>query len=283
MLRDTVGGTAVNLLPSEKPADIYQAVADVCYGKVLEEAERGVGGAVNWANQLQGGIPRAMAKKPVMTLPYGSTQQACTASIYAWAVDNVTFEKNTYFRHSLYMNPLLWGSIGEVVIAARQAMDWIQDCAGVITKAEQALSYTTPLGFPVYQANRKFKVRKIETQIGGRLQLKLATDTEEFDSRKQRQGSAPNLVHAIDATHMMMAVDAMSDTDFALIHDDFGVHACDTEEFRRIIRETFVDLHDNNDVLQDFADAHADVELPPMPEKGTLDIKQVLDSEYFFG
>lgn len=283
MLRDSVGGKSVNLIPGEKPADIYQDVADVCYAKILEKAEEGEGGAVNWANVLPGGMTRKLPKQPVMTLPYGSTQQACTASIFKWAQENVEFPKNTAFRHSLYLNPLLWKSIGEVVVAARTAMDWMQDCASRITKAGLPISFVTPLGFPVYQVNYKCETIRIDTQIGGRLQLKLATETDKLDPRKQRQGTPPNGVHACDATHMMMTVDASEAEDFALIHDDYGVHAADTEDFRRVIQEQFVELHANHDFLQIFADAHAEVDLLPVPDKGDLDIEQVLDSPYFFG
>ena len=145
------------------------------------------------------------------------------------------------------------------------------------------MSYKTPLGFPVHQATKKMKLREIETQIGGRLRLKLATNTVQLDKRKQRQASAPNFVHSIDATHMYMAVCAMGDTDFALIHDDFGVPPNRTAEFRRIIQETFYELHTSNDVLADFQDNHSEVSLPPLPEKGSLDLSLVMKSDYFFG
>ncbi|NQZ02101.1 MAG: hypothetical protein HRT45_15690 [Bdellovibrionales bacterium] len=183
MLRDSVGGKSVNLTPGDKPADIYQDVADVCYAKILDKAAEGEGGAVNWANVLKGGMTRKLPKTPVMTLPYGSTQQACTGSIFKWAKENVEFPENTTFRHSLYLNPLLWTSIGEVVIAAREAMDWLQDCSSAITKAGKPISFVTPLGFPVHQVNMKYDTVRIETQIAGRLQLRLATETEEFCSR----------------------------------------------------------------------------------------------------
>ncbi len=283
MLRDEIGGAAVNLTPNDRPADIYQTVADVTFGKLLAKADLGEGGAINWVAQLGEAMSRKLTKTPVMTLPYGSTQQACTASIYKWATENAEFERNTVFRHSMYLEPILWSSIGEVVVAARAAMDWLQDASTVLTKAGQPIRYNTPLGFPVLQGTHKVKLREIETQIGGRLRLKLATPTKELDSRKQRQGSAPNFVHSIDATHMFMAVNRMGDTDFALIHDDFGVPANRTAEFRRIIQETFYELHTDNDCLALFRDAHSMVELAPLPAKGSLDLSDVLRSPYFFG
>lgn len=292
MLRDEVGGAAVNLIPSDRPSDIYQEVADWAWDKVLSAAKDGEGGAINWKTVLgDNGIPRALTKKPVMTLPYGSTQQSCTTAIYMWMHDNIpdALPDNTQFKHALYMSPVIWDSISEVVVAARSAMDWIQDCAGQLSKAGYPIQYNSPIGFPVLQDSKKYTSKQIETQISGRLRVRIATRTDELNGRKQRQGSSPNLVHHVDACHMMMTLNACVDlgiTDFAMIHDDFGTHACDAHKMQAAIRETFVALHSEQDILADFKAAHEDrhdIELPVLPERGTLSLEAVRQSEYFFG
>lgn len=291
MLRDEVGGRAVNLCPSTEPNDIYGAVGRVCTGMLREAAALGEGGAINWLHQLPDQtVPRGLAKNPVMTLPYGSTQQACTQSIYGWGLDNeLEFEKNTAFRHAIYLSPLLWQSIGEVVIAARAAMGWIQECSTILSNAGHQILYTSPLGFPVLQNSQKLEEYRIETQIGGRLQVRYKREAPALDKRRQRNGSSPNLVHHVDATHMMMAVCAALSVgieDFALIHDDFGTHAADTATFQRLIQETFVRLHTDHNILANFKREHEErhgIELPDLPPMGDLDINDVLQSDYFFG
>lgn len=64
------------------------------------------------------------------------------------------------------------------------------------------------------------------------------------------------------------------------IHDDFGVHAADTERFHQIIREEFIAMYEGNTILQDMA-ARTGYEVPP-PDIGDLDLRQVLASTYFF-
>jgi len=301
MLRDPVGGQAVNLLAAPVPADIYQRVADVATRKL-----RGLralntpahAGAINWLNlfeQVGGhnadGMPRELSKKPVMTLPYGSTRTACSESIFRWIMDEAPtyFDKNTNFKHALYLTPILWSSISEVVVAARDAMKWVQDCSSILTKKQHPLAYTSPLGFPVYQSAFKFRTKQIETQIGGRIELRIAIPGNKLDGRKQRQGSSPNLVHHADATHLMMVVNAglAEDIDcFSMIHDDFGCHAGRIDTLQRIIRETFVDLHENHDILADFKAEHEarhDLILPDLPPRGDLDLSAVKHSAYFFG
>jgi DNA-directed RNA polymerase len=288
MLRDSIGGSAVNLLPADLPADIYQRVADVCYNKLLG---MDAPAAQNWIWMLGDSMPRSLSKSPVMTLPYGSTQQACTSSIYKWLKEKAerSFPENTAFSQSIFLAPILWESIGEVVIAARAAMKWIQDCSSIISKAGADIEYVSPIGFPVIQRRMKYTSRQIDTQIGGRLQLRLATSTTQVDGRKQRQGSSPNLIHHVDACHMMMCINASLDegiTDFAMIHDDFGTHACDADNLQRVIGETFHDLHSNYNILENFKEVHEerlDIILPDLPDYGDLDINTVLQSKYFFG
>lgn len=294
MLRDEIGGAAVNLVPADKPQDIYQTVADVCTDKlnVIVTSNEDDHAARNWLRSFdQNVMPRKLSKKPVMTLPYGSTQRACTDSIYQWAFTEKRdkFHKNTIFKHSIYLTPLLWGSIGEVVVAARAAMDWLQECSGILAKENHPLLYTSPLGFPVLQSTMKIKTKRIRTQIAGDLKITLASRTNQLDARKQKQGSSPNFVHHIDACHMMMTILACMDVgiaDFAMIHDDFGTHACDAAKMQKAIRETFVKLYTDNDVLLNFKRVHEeryDIELPDLPPIGSLDISVVLQSDYFFG
>jgi DNA-directed RNA polymerase len=83
-----------------------------------------------------------------------------------------------------------------------------------------------------------------------------------------------------------MTVNATDFSAYAMIHDSFGTHACNTDVLARVLREQFYKLYNDNDVLQDLKDqleSQCNVELDDIPEKGSLDISEVLNSEYFFG
>ena len=297
MLRDSVGGAAVNLMPGDRPSDIYQRVADVMTDKLRANAVT-MGdehqASRNWITLFNrmglDGAPRSLSKKPVMTLPYGSTERACCDSIAAWYNEQKmdVFPKATAFKHSLYLTPILWGSIGEVVIAARAAMAWIRKCTSIVVKEGHHLEYTSILGFPVRQVTNKRDTIKIKTYLRGSLSVKIALPNKELDMRKMQNGSAPNFVHHADATHLAMTINAMADEgilDFAFIHDDYGCHAADVATMQRIIREQFVYMYTEYDILQRFKDEveqRTGVTLPPVPEKGDLNIKQVLQSPFFF-
>ena len=67
--RDALGAGAVNLLPAERPQDIYSEVAEIVERRRREDAESGV--AV--ARTLDGFVRRKVIKQTVMTTVYGVT------------------------------------------------------------------------------------------------------------------------------------------------------------------------------------------------------------------
>lgn len=300
MLRDEVGGTATNLCPG--PAqDIYTEVARKATAK-LSEMERedphspaGINAKawLDWFEEDTGKreVSRKIAKKPVMTMPYGATKQGCTEGIFAALLEKgvKNLAANRSYLAAIFLTPIIWEAIGETVIAARAAMDWLQKVAGILARENHPLQYTSPLGLPVYQGTRKQESRRVDTQLCGSLRIRLSVDTDKFDAFKQRNGSAPNFVHHSDATHLMMTVNraaAAGLQHFACIHDDYGVHAADTEDFHRHIREAFIELHSEHDLLAEFKDEleqQTGINLPDLPGKGCLDIEGVREARFFFG
>ena len=299
MLLDPVGGKSVNLVPAVRPSDIYQDVADVATNKlrrILDQPEHELYVyAANWLALFRKlgteGMGRKLAKKPVMTLPYGSTLQTCTQSVHGWYVEQKMefFPENTAFKHSLMLSKLLWESISEVVIAARAAMDWLQKSARILAKGDHPIVYETPVGFPMVQFTPNTDTKRIAAQIGGRVQLQIKKELPGVDYYKAASGSSPNLVHSVDAAHMHMVVAEGARrgiNHFAMIHDDFGVHARYIDEWHSIIREKFIELHSGKNILQDFKDqqeARTGVTLPDLPKIGDLELQDVSKSLFFFG
>lgn len=288
MLRDEVGGKATNLVNAEVPADIYSEVARVATNKLATSSLTTQREWLSFCLKYGKGIlPRKLAKKPVMTLPYGSTQFSCTDSIAEFVRDTDAdwFGEGNAFVAARDLTPILWGSISEVVIAAREAMDWLQKCSRVITAAGEPIRWDTPNGFPVCQAQFKTTdVLRLETTLGKR--LRIVEDTDKLDPVKQESGISPNFVHSMDANHMLATVKLAHERgidSFACIHDDFGTHCCDIEIFHGCIRESFVALYDGSDPIGDFYSryAHLGIDLPP--KMGTLNIAEVLTSQFFFG
>lgn len=293
MLRDEVGGAATNLVANNDnvPADIYAEVARVCYGKVRALAADDAD-AAHWLaflDKIGAKGQRSLAKRPVMTLPYGATRQSCTKYVYAAILDNDTeYFTEGNFKAAIWLTEHLWKSIGEVVVAARAGMDWLQKCAGAVTKVGKPIIWHTSDNFPIVQYSRVIETTQIETQLAGRFQVRVGTITDKLDGPRQRSSVAPNFVHSQDASHLRGTCRLAARygiLDMACIHDDYGTHAADTDRLQKIIRAAFVLEYRDRCPLSTFASEQlaSGADLPPMPKRGSLDLAQVINSPYFFG
>lgn len=298
MLRDEVSARAVNLAVADKPSDIYTDVAKECLRLLKESVE--CKDRDEWLQYVTmygaGAVPRKLAKRPVMTLPYGSTQRSCTKYIAEFVMEGVnkTIALKTHFslgvfKASSFLTPIMWGAIKNIVRSARDAMSWLRKCATEVTKAGHVLEWHTFDGFPVIQYERKINVHRITTQLCGRIDIMIGEQTDEIDRYKQASGIAPNFVHSQDGTHLRLAVRIANKKygieDFAVVHDDYGTHAGNIDNLHKAIRESFVLLYSNFDPLRAFVNLQATkgIKLPEPPEKGSFNIKDVLRSQYFFG
>lgn len=285
MLRDPVGAAATNLIPQGKPADIYTQVMHLAAERIKKEAEGGDALAIFWDGQLT----RDLVKRPVMTLPYGVTKAGMRGQIME-KMGNAR-DKEAHGQAS-YLAGVLWDAIGEVVIAARVAMDWLKGAAKVAAKGDMPVNWTTPAGFPVLQEYRETIGGRVETHISGRaVHITCNVEGTKLDSRRQALGISPNFIHSCDAAHLMLSVSTALEngiSDFAMIHDSYGTHAANTDTLAASLRAAFVDQYDR-EVLTDFRDelaaqlpAELAVELPELPPCGVLDLSLVERSQYFF-
>lgn len=299
-LRDPEGGSAVNLIPTDRPADIYQTVIDKTIAKVQADlthsGEKDIAQA--W---LDYGMSRKTAKRTTMTRVYGSTLYSARAFVQEYIMDTdakrrqedpdyISPLKEREFEAAVYLAKHVWSSINETVIAAKDGMDWLQECARELAAENLPIVWTTVDGFPVMQNYPDMAKRRVKTKFGDQLVYLTVQEAikDKLDRRRQGNGISPNWVHANDGCHLRMTVNLAAFngvTHFAMIHDSFGCHAADVEMLGACLRETFVELYVDNDPLLRFkaeGEALVGKELPALPEKGGLDVTQVRDSEFFF-
>lgn len=283
LLRDHIGGKGVNLTNSRLPADIYQDVSD----QLLSDL-RALHGDPMAAAWIQTGLGRKLAKRPVMTLPYGSTQTSAREYIMDWALDNMDkfpgMEQREVYQACQWLTPHLWTAMSKVVVAARAAMDWIQKrTSQVVGSTDEAMMWLSPVDFPVYQPYSVQETDRVRTRTLGGIDIttSMARDTDEVHRTKQRSGIAPNFVHSLDSSHMVRVINASDFTGYAMIHDDFGTHAADVGELWKIIRVEFYKMYTERDWLYDWSFQQGAYE-GEYPKKGDLNLGEVVNSEYFF-
>jgi DNA-directed RNA polymerase len=285
MLRDPVGGAATNLVPALTPADIYTEVLKLVNKVVRKDSEAGNADAMFW----DGVLCRSIVKQPVMTLPYGVTVSGMRNQVESNARKQGLSPSGDNCK---YLAGVLWKAIGEVVVAARHAMDWLKQAAKVASAADAPIHWTTPAGFPVLQEYRCDIARRVEVHIGGkRMEITRTIEGTKLDPRRQGLGISPNFVHSCDASHMMLTLNIALEngiTSFAMIHDSYGAHAGKAGILAASLRQAFLEQY-SADVLGNFRQELIDQlppeiasEIPELPPSGDLDLSLVLDSLYFF-
>lgn len=289
MLRDAVGGHATNLTNNEEMQDIYGQVATAAYRRLLAAPADEEGFRDWW---IKHGIKRDVVKRSVMTTPYGVTKRSATGYIvsdYLIAAGG-TLERKDMGKAAAYIMSHIWPAIGDVVIKAREAMDWLRSAAPKVLAAKAAIndpdpviSWVTPTGFLATQAYFDIEIHRIRTLLHGDVRIRVAAETDRPDVSRHASALAPNFVHSMDAAHMQLVAASAKRhgiDHLAMIHDDYGTHAANADTLFHIIRQEFVTMYQGNQPLVQFAERYPEAGTPP--EEGDLDITEVLLSDFFF-
>lgn len=305
MLRDAEGGAATNLLPSDRPQDIYQRVADRATGKlrlIASDSETERQDKVSAQRWMAIGIDRKTTKRSVMIRPYGGTRRATQQYISQHIHDDRNREERAVlnpddpqdmWKPSMFLASVVYEALDEIVVASKEAMDWLQSLAKLASQEELPVNWRTLVGMYVMQAYPNIKMRRVTTTLGdSSIKLSVKADQTGLDKKKQATGISPNFVHSLDAAALMRYVCRAKDRgidSFSLIHDSYGTHAADTQTSLDCLRAAFVDIYEKHDPLAEFEEDVTQVlsdkrraKVPERPPKGNLDIRAVLESEYFF-
>jgi len=288
MLRDPIGGGFTNLYDDTfvgPKQDIYSRVATNALAVIKMDSESSdpekAAVALWW---LKAGIPRGLAKKPVMTYCYGATLRGTLSFVHQYVEEEMGLRFPDGVRaydYASYAAQKLFIGIAATVPAAEAAMQWLKGVARQMPNGRR-MEWKSPTGFLVqhdYQAYDEVRVKLRSCGVTSALVRDYNEDTRPIP---MQNAVSPNFVHALDASHVTYTALKMKAQGLHMvgIHDSFGTHPCDVGAMHQNIREAFVDIYQNRNVLAEFL---WDVEgTGEVPMRGTLDLSRVLDSEFFF-
>jgi len=306
MSKDKQAGELVGVVPQDIQKDFYVQCAKNLITRLPE-----------WFSERQmpmKHIRKGIAKRGSMTRAYsaGASKIAenmyldCHVEGYLERYEIKEADCNLLAKH-------LVKSIDEVCAGPLQTMKFLQKIAeteiasdAAKARKQKSINWITPSGFPViYEAyiDNEFK-EKATISCSKRVKKPVirkedgteeATDTiriqhvgkENTDKPKIRSfmsGISPNFVHSMDASHMAGVIREWGD-DFGAIHDSFSVHACDVDNLLQIIKDKFVEMYDHENffnVIEDMILTDRNDFNYPQPSIGSLEIREVQDSDYFF-
>ncbi|TID29695.1 hypothetical protein CANINC_001708 [Pichia inconspicua] len=252
---DIEGARQVNLIPADRPSDVYTHVSNSVLRAVLKDKENGVPEAASTLPI----IGRKIVKQTVMTSVYGVTYVGARAQITK-RLKEIEFDEDLISECSKYLTEKVFTAIRELFDGAHAIQDWLALAARRISKSIRldvepeegdefisSVIWTSPLGLPVVQPYRTLKNRAVKTNM----QTFIISDpygVKKVDARKQANGFPPNFIHSLDATHMLLSVNKCSEygLSFSSVHDSYWTHAADVDIMNHVLREEFIKLHQNN-------------------------------------
>lgn len=263
---DVEGARQVNLVPADKPQDVYKFVAGLVEKRLAVEAESGN----KYAMFLRNKISRKVVKQTVMTNVYGVTFVGAVAQIEKQLAH--LFDKDDYDSVTLYaryLTSLVFASMRELFEGAHLIQDWLGEAAKRISKSVRidyeeksaknankpshlsSVIWTTPLGLPCVQPYRATKRQIVSTNLQD-ITISDPFGATQVDSRKQLSAFPPNYIHSLDATHMLMTAVVCGEKGlhFASVHDSYWTHAADVDTMNATIRDQFVKLHEDNLIVK---------------------------------
>jgi DNA-directed RNA polymerase len=291
LLLDPVGGQYTNLIDmgTDRKQDIYSKVASVAMQAVEQDLlheDREVRDMASWVLEI--GINRTVAKRPVMVKCYSATLHS--ASGYVWdAYDDEVLpslgldwpQHLNIAKLTFYIAQKLFTGIQGAVPAAYYAMEWLNEAMRVYAPPGVA-KWRTPSGFLVHHDYRIYKQKRIKINAAGITSVLYREETDVNNRRSMASSIAPNFIHSMDASHLVMTANSMAKEGLPMvgIHDSFGTHPSCVDSMHRIIRDEFSNIYRGTNWLSSWGMEVLGRECPLI--RGSLDIDKCKESEFMF-
>ena len=191
----------------------------------------------------------------------------------------------------------IWQALQEALVLPNEAKEYIKECVEFCyndsERRKKPLQWRTPSGFKVrqYYTEHIEYITDIALLLKNDVRIRSTAEmwqfTDEMDVRKMATAIPPNWIHSIDAAHMVLVVlqlMSLGCRNFCMIHDSYGVPANFLKYLPKISKETFYEIHKENQLqfFKEDLENFSQHELPSLPERGSLDPREILESRYLF-
>jgi hypothetical protein len=185
---------------------------------------------------------------------------------------------------------------------------YLLDITKILIKLGIPLTWITPAGLKITQRYLKSKPTVISTKLFNETKkIVLKEYLEDTDKLKQSNAIIPNIIHSLDATHLIFLINNSENQGFGpiiTVHDCFGTHPNKMDELVYRVKKEFILLYSQDNFLLKFHDRIIQsildnnfeiieqdqrqyillneelIKLPLVPKLGELDLKKIIDSKY---
>ncbi len=288
LLKDKNIAEQTNVLPTEKPQDIYQNLCNKLIAKLQHEPTKE---NLNW---LRYGIDRKLLKKAIMVVPYGGSfttlLEIIQSEVYTQSLIKGELPFKNLRKHCAILTRTLWTVIKEELGDAVDLMMWLKQTIRPALHENIEPSFVSPLNLRVNQGYRNTRRHVVRTALGYKIKrsCNVLVDTDFLSFGKNCRSISPNFCHSLDASVMLSTVERMKGLGInalSMVHDSFATHAHNAPQLSTQLRESVVEIFSDNlleKFQQDIKSLVPDAEYPELPVMGDLDINLLHRSRYFF-
>jgi DNA-directed RNA polymerase len=238
-------------------------------------------GAMFWNKIKDRKTWRKTVKRPVMTLGYGGTPHGMVDMVEDDTRGLSTYLRDKDYSWSVYLGHLIYKTCKKELEGPAAMLDMFEKLGLLENSKNKHVAYNQIVtGFPMVQLYVEGKTSRIKLYRGESvydISVSLR-QKKELNKAKQKQSTAPNIVHSVDAAHLTMVVHD-ADYEVTVVHDSFGCHAGNMGYMFEHVRNKFVELYELEPLEHIFEQMNA---LHLIPEKGNLNVSEIIQSDFAF-
>lgn len=292
LIRDEEIGRLTNMVGDTR-GDLYDVVAQLLHARVradLESEEPAVRySAEKW---LKRGIDRKLCKPAVLARPYGGTMRGLEQQLVELRDEELGGVSNRDFRYQVglpadYLARRMWKILCAVTNRLMAVSRWIRQVARLVIAAGHEPVVTAPSGLVQHLGMRATRGREFHSWIAGQACITtLLGEEKAWSPERTCKTISANWVHGFDGAFCARVAALCCEQGIPLLtnHDCFAapawaagrLHAELLREAHRFWLPDWLAIH--HDELQ----RRSGVDLPPPPERGTLQVGLIGRNPYLF-
>lgn len=265
LLRDFELGEKVNITPKEKPEDLYESLVEPINNLINKYGDENIG----YSNLSNVKINRKIVKPPIMTTTYNVTIKGVADQIKN-SLTKIKIEAHTFYKVETKDNDYVNISFIEVWKMAeiihsiifnkfpslRLIYDYFLDIVKLMLKLSIPIVWFTPSGLKITQHYNRSKKKKLSLSFFGKNTTMVFREWSNLvDKQKQVNAIIPNIIHSLDASHLISVLCKSKNLDFypvITVHDCFGTLPNKLDKLSFIVRKEFVLQYIKEDFLVTF-------------------------------
>lgn len=236
---------------------------------------------IYWSKITDPKVWRKTLKRNVMTLAYGGTARGMGQQIIDDTRSFSEYHRDMEDFWGRRLGADVHALCYEKLKGPANMLKMFEALAAQENDKDKPITYNNVItNFPFVHSYREPEIKRVNLYYGeDRIRLNIQVWQEAtLKKSKQKTGASPNIVHSLDAVHLSMVI---HDANYlvTVVHDSFGCHAGNMGHMFNHVRDKFVELYNLEPlthILSQMGATHL------IPEKGTLNVEDVIKSDFAF-